>query len=77
MRKVFGRWGVAAETKSGRPLAVYVPHPLRQKLWHPVCEGRVFVTCGADTDEGLFCSPGKREETIQEWIRKKSKKASD
>lgn len=35
MRKVFSRRGVAAETKSGKLLAIYVPHPLQQKLWHP------------------------------------------
>lgn len=36
MRKVFGRRGVAAETKSAMLLAIYVPHPLQQKLWHPL-----------------------------------------
>ena len=35
MREVFGRRGVAAGTKSGKILAIYVPHPLQQKLWHP------------------------------------------
>ncbi len=35
MREVFSRRGVAAETKSGKLLAIYVPHPLQQKLWHP------------------------------------------
>ncbi len=34
MREVFGRRGVAAETKSAELLAICVPHPLQQKLWH-------------------------------------------
>ena len=31
MREVFGGWGVAAETKSGKLLAIYVPHLLQRR----------------------------------------------
>ena len=45
MRKVFGRRGVAAGTKSGKLLAIYVPHPLQQKLWHPFYEVQAAFAC--------------------------------
>ena len=56
MREVFSRRGVAAETKSGKLLAIYVPHPLQQKLWHPTFEMQV-VVCLLD-EQRFFCSPG-------------------
>ena len=47
---------------AGRLLAVYVLHPLQQKLWHPVCEGAEFpLPVVLIQMRGLFCSPGKRE----------------
>lgn len=45
MRKVFGRRGVAAGTKSAELLAICVPHPLQQKLWHHFFEVQVCIAC--------------------------------
>jgi len=56
MRKVFGRRGVAAGTKSAELLAICVPHPLQQKLWHHFFEVQVCI-CLLD-DQRFFCSPG-------------------
>lgn len=59
---------------AGRLFAVYVPHPLQQKLWHPVCEGAGF-TCGAIRIESFFVLRGKEKETrmdqkkIEEGVR--------
>jgi hypothetical protein len=71
MRKVFGRRGVAAGTKSGILLAIYVPHPLQQKLWHPFMRCRFWFTCRMIRDFFVLRDFLRRKK----WIYRKLKMA--
>jgi len=66
MRKVFGRRGVAAETKSGKLLAIYVPHPLQQKLWHPFIRCRCWFACRMNRDFFVLRDKLRRKHGLKE-----------